>query len=132
MGHRVPSLPFLPLKLKSAVSEYSGVGMLDTGSMVNVIPFNVGLSLGGKWDTSVSIELAGNLAQAPSKSLLLVGIIPGFRPVTLSFAWSSLNDVPIILGHLNFFQLFDVSFSSQRQSFTLTRTGLEYDLPFSP
>lgn len=39
-------MPYLPLILNYNNREVKTYGMLDTGSMVNVLPFSVGLSLG--------------------------------------------------------------------------------------
>ena len=58
-------MPYLPLILSYNNREIKTFGMLDTGSMVNVLPFSVGLSLGAIWETqNVAVELGGNLAIA--------------------------------------------------------------------
>ncbi|MCS6839182.1 MAG: hypothetical protein NZ701_00225, partial [Roseiflexus sp.] len=78
---------------------------------VNVLPYPVGLQLGLIWERqTTSIQLTGNLAQAPARAVVLSATITPFPSVRLAFAWTQLDAVPIILGQVNFFLEFDVCF----------------------
>ena len=86
-------------------------GLLDTGASVNVLPYSVGRDLGAIWEEqNFSVQLAGNLATVEAKGLVVSAQIGDFQPVTLVFAWSQTDDVPILLGRINFFLEFDVCF----------------------
>lgn len=54
--------------------------------------------------------LAGNLASVKARGLLVSAQIGDFDPVRLVFAWSLSDDVPLLLGRMNFFLEFDVCF----------------------
>jgi hypothetical protein len=75
---------------------------------VNVLPYEIGISLGERWDGSrPNIRLAGNLGNFPAIPLAATARIGPVRPV---FAWVK-TDAPLILGQTNFFMEFDVCFS---------------------
>ncbi|MFN0076036.1 MAG: hypothetical protein ACKVY0_06145 [Prosthecobacter sp.] len=103
--------------------------MIDSGSMVSVLPYQVGLKLGGKWGAGKPLKLTGNLARLPAFPLLLKASIEGFDPVALAFAWTLFEDAPLLLGQMNFFSLFDVSFSGSRQTLRLKRSTVATLLP---
>ncbi len=103
--------PYLPFSLLSEDGSISTSGLLDTGASVNVLPYEIGLQLGLNWNEhNTSVLLAGNLANFPAKGVFLSAIVDRFAPVTLVFAWTQAQDVPLILGRINFFQEFDVCF----------------------
>jgi hypothetical protein len=47
------------------------------------------------------------------------GSVASFAPVLLAFAWTQLNDVPVILGHMNFFSEFNVCFYGHDLAFEI-------------
>ncbi|MEH2173549.1 retroviral-like aspartic protease [Nostoc sp.] len=105
------ALPKLPLILTYRNSSVDVSGLLDTGASVNVLPYSIGVQLGAIWEEqTISVMLAGNLAPVEAKGLLLSAQIGSFEPVRLVFAWSLSNDVPLLLGRMNFFLEFDVCF----------------------
>lgn len=105
------SMPYLPLTLSYHNCSVEVIGLLDTGASVNVLPFDIGLQLGAVWEEQTTIiPLSGNLASSEARGLLVSAIIDDFAPVLLAFAWTESRDVPLILGHMNFFNEFDVCF----------------------
>lgn len=112
------SLPFVPMLLQFDSAWLQITGLVDSGASVNVIPYSLGLKLGAVWENQgQEIALGGNLASAPAKGILLNAVIGSFDPVRLVFAWSRLDNVPTILGQMNFFQTFNVSFTGAEQTF---------------
>lgn len=112
------TLPFLPLVLQHGTRVLTVYGLLDSGASVNVLPYSVGLQLGAEWNAQgQSLTLGGNLAAAPAKGLVLSATVATFAPVRLVFAWSRLDTTPVILGQMNFFQLFAVRFIGAEQQF---------------
>ncbi|NJL41637.1 MAG: retroviral-like aspartic protease [Leptolyngbyaceae cyanobacterium SM1_4_3] len=105
------ALPQLPLSLTYRGATLEGSALLDTGANVSVLPYSIGVELGAVWEEqTTSVTLAGNLAAVEARGLLVSAQIGNFAPVRLVFAWSSSDDVPFLLGRMNFFLEFDVCF----------------------
>lgn len=118
------SLPWLPLVLRRGEQVVRAVGLVDSGATVNVLPFGLGLELGAVWDDQkATIQLAGNLGRVPAQPFLPMAEIGDFPPVRLAFAWSQSDDVPLILGQMNFFMEFDLCFYRSRLEFEITPTS---------
>jgi hypothetical protein len=115
---RSSTLPYLPLSLTSASGSIEVMALLDTGASVNVLPYEIGLQLGAVWEAqTVPIQLSGNLDRNEARGLVLSGTVAQFSPVLLAFAWTQSRDVPVILGHMNFFSEFNVCFYRHELSF---------------
>ncbi len=113
-------LPYLPITLAYQNSIIAAEALLDTGSTVNVLPYNIGAELGAVWENQTSaLQLAGNLASVESRALLLTATIEGLPPTRLAFAWARISTVPLILGHTNFFMEFDVCFHRRDLTFEI-------------
>jgi hypothetical protein len=111
-------VPYLPLTLTYQNRSVEVMGLLDTGASVNVLPYNVGVELGAIWEPQrFSVTLAGNLASAETKGLLVLAKVGDFEPVQLAFAWTRVNNLPILLGRTNFFTEFDVCFYGSQLAF---------------
>lgn len=55
------TLPYLPIVLTYQNCSISLSGLLDTGSSVNVLPYEIGLRLGAVWERqTLSVPLGGN------------------------------------------------------------------------
>ncbi|MBW4475185.1 MAG: hypothetical protein KME45_33125 [Stenomitos rutilans HA7619-LM2] len=94
---------YIPIKLTRQSPSLQLVGLLDTGSSVNVLPYEVGLALGLTWEAqNLIIPLGGNLVSAEAKAIILSAQIANFEPVDLAFAWTSDRSAPLILGQTNF------------------------------
>lgn len=110
--------PFLPLTLAYGEQSLLANGLLDTGATVNVLPYQLGLELGVVWDKlATSLQLTGNLAQFEARVVVLEAKVSDFEPVRLVFAWTQADNVPLILGQVNFFMEFDVCFYRSQLSF---------------
>lgn len=96
-------------------------GLIDSGATVNVLPFPLGLRLGAVWESQTTcVTLAGNLAAQEARAILLEARIADFAPVPLVFAWTRMENVPLLLGQVNFFDVFDVCFYRSRREFEIT------------
>lgn len=116
-------MPVLPLELSLADgAAVRAQGLLDTGATVNVLPFSLGLRLGAVWENQRTVvTLTGNLAAHEARALMLEARIAEFAPVKLVFAWTRSEQVPLLLGQVNFFQEFDVCFHAARREFEVIR-----------
>ncbi|WP_103666554.1 hypothetical protein [Pseudanabaena sp. BC1403] len=113
-------VPYLTLTLSSQDASISTSGLLDTGASVNVLPYEIGVQLGLNWnDHNTSVTLAGNLAKFAAKGIILSATIDQFAPATLVFAWTKAENIPLLLGRINFFQEFDVCFYGSQLVFEL-------------
>jgi hypothetical protein len=114
------TLPYLPIILTYQSNSIRVSGLLDTGSSVNVLPYEMGLSLGAVWERqTLSIPLGGNLARFEARALVLTANIDEFSSVDLAFAWTQDRNAPLILGHMNFFLEFDVCFYRSELAFEI-------------
>lgn len=76
------ALPYAPITLQLGDRKVQVSGLIDSGSTLNVLPFDVGLRLGAVWDEqSVPVRLGGNMAESEARGLVLIGQIEGFPPV---------------------------------------------------
>ncbi|MBE9009608.1 hypothetical protein IQ250_05250 [Pseudanabaenaceae cyanobacterium LEGE 13415] len=116
------ALPKIPITLSYAGFPVVTDALLDTGSTVNLLPYNIGLQLGAIWkDHTVRLPLAGNLARVEARGLFVLIQIGTLEPVRLAFAWAQVSEVPLILGQTNFFREFDVCFQRSRRTIKITR-----------
>ena len=98
----------------------SAIGLLDTGATVNVLPYTIGKQLGAVWEEqATTVHLTGNLAALEARVLLASARVGSFDPVKLAFAWTQSEEVPLILGQVNFFMEFDVCFFRSRSEFEI-------------
>lgn len=117
-------LPYLPLRLSYQNTSLDLEALLDTGSTVNVLPYELGLQLGAIWEQqTAALQLAGNLSNVEARGILLTAILGEFPPVRLAFAWARSSNIPVILGHVNFFLEFDVCFYRADACFEVRRKG---------
>lgn len=116
------ALPKIPITLSHSGSSIDANALLDTGSTVNLLPYEIGLQLGAIWEEqTVRLPLAGNLAKIESRGLFVSVQIGDLEPVRLAFAWAQTSDVPLILGQTNFFREFDVCFQRSRCTIEIIR-----------
>lgn len=114
--------PYLPLALLHNGRRIETHGLLDTGAAVNVLPYRLGADLGAQWDKQrATLQLTGNLANFEARLLLLDLVVGGFSPVRMAFAWTEAENVPLILGQVNFFLEFDACFYRSELAFELSQ-----------
>lgn len=115
------TFPYLPLNLTYQNRSVSALGLLDTGSSVNVLPYEVGLRLGAVWERQMlSVPLGGNLARFEARALVVTANVDRFPGVELAFAWTKDRNAPLILGQMNFFLEFDVCFYRAESAFEIS------------
>jgi hypothetical protein len=113
-------MPYLPLILSLGNRSIEVMALLDTGANVNVLPYEIGIQLGAIWENqTVSIPLSGNLARSEAKGLVVSAAIAQFSPILLAFAWAESMDIPVILGHMNFFAEFNACFYRHALAFEI-------------
>jgi hypothetical protein len=115
--------PLLRLALSYSGLAVEASGLLGTGADVNVLPYPLGAELRMVWDEqSPLVPPSGNLSQYEARGVVLSATVGSFAPVRLAFAWTRAENVPLILGHMNFFVAFDVCFFRSRGRFEIQPT----------
>ncbi|MBM3836582.1 MAG: retroviral-like aspartic protease [Verrucomicrobia bacterium] len=114
-------MPVVPLQLRFKDNEPMQVhGLLDSGATVNVLPYGLGVRLGAVWEAQTTrVTLAGNLAAQEARALLVEAQVSNFPLVSLVFACTRSENVPLLLGQVNFFEEFDVCFHRSRRQFEI-------------
>lgn len=114
-------MPLLPLGLRFKVGDsVRAHGLIDSGATVNVLPFGLGIRLGAVWEAQTTeVKLTGNLANLEARALIAEATIGEFAPVRLVFAWTRSDSVPLLLGQVNFFEEFNVSFRRAERVFDI-------------
>ncbi len=109
--------PMLPLLL-AGTRSVAVSALVDTGAALNVLPYAVGVDLGFAWEQQpTAVRLTGNLAAVEARVVLAVATVARFPPVRLAFAWARSDDLPVLLGQVNFLVAFDVCFYRSRTTF---------------
>ncbi len=112
------SLPRIPFSIQSGGQIIETVGLVDSGAMLNVLPFEIGQQLGFVWEEAkASIGLAGAFSGMRAIPVITVVSIADFQPVRLAFAWTSNSKTPLILGQTNFFHEFEICFFRKEMAF---------------
>jgi len=105
------ALPYIPLTLQRAENSVTVSALVDSGAALNVLPYTIGLQRGAVWEQqTIPVRLTGNLAKLEARAILVTGRLDQFPPTRLAFAWTLNNEVPVILGQVNFFMEYDVAF----------------------
>ena len=117
--------PRLPMELSLGNHTVAVEGLVDTGSSINVLPYDYGLALGMRWEEyRIPLTLTGVLADYEARAAFVWASnarLTGRDPVRLSIAWTTANDVPVILGQTNFMMEFNVCFYLSQNYFEVWR-----------
>lgn len=104
-------MPLLPCVLENGKKKISTLGLVDSGAMMNVLPHQLGLDLGGVWnDAEAELSLGSMYVDIPAMPFVARIRIGKLSPVRLVFAWAASNEVRLVLGQANFFMEFDIHF----------------------
>lgn len=115
------SMPRLSLVLRANGREIEAIALVDSGAMVSVMPFQLGQELGMMWNPrEAKIELGGIASDSGAIPILVPAQFGDYEPVDLLFAWTKRNDVPLILGQVDFFRYFRVCFEGYNYEFEIT------------
>jgi hypothetical protein len=114
-------MPMLPLQLRFNNGDLvEAQGLLDSGATVNVMPYNLGIRLGAVWENQTTrVKLSGNLGGHDARALIASAKVAEFSIVPLVFAWTRVNEVPLLLGQVNFFDEFTVVFRRAKRIFEI-------------
>ncbi len=117
-------MPDLPIVLRRQSRCLSCIGLIDSGAMISLLPYSLGLQLGRDWKyQKVPIALHGSLSQTGAFGIVVEAVAGRLPSVRLAFAWAESDQVPLLLGQFNFFEVFDVCFFRARKVFEVRQPG---------
>ncbi len=117
-------MPDMPIVLRHQSHSLSAVALVDSGASISVLPYSLGVQLGLDWNTQKAhITLAGTLAHVDARGIVVEAAVGQLLPVRLALAWADSDQVPFLLGQVNFFQAFDVYFFRTRGFFEIRQSG---------
>lgn len=113
--------PFIPVSLAVFGNEIQELALIDSGADVCVLPHHAGVELGAMWQDQYEVSgLQGLTENLESRSItvrLTVGTLPS---IMVPFAWTTRDDLPVILGQSGFFSFFDICFFRSRAEVSLS------------
>lgn len=115
-------IPFVN-RLGHSTKNMALPAVVDSGAALNVLPHDMGLSLGLDWEEQTyPLDMGGMLASTQAFAVLLEAEIEAFPPFQLGFAWINKpsTEIRVLLGQVNFFQEFDVHFYGHQKLFEIT------------
>ncbi len=115
-------MPLVELQLSHASYSVATSALVDSGAALNILPFDLGLQWGLDWKgQTFPLNLGGTLTGTQAYAVLLRVELAPFPPTDLAFAWVSrpTHEVRLLLGQVNFFQVFDVHFYGSQQIFEI-------------
>lgn len=105
--------------LTSRQRSISRTALVDSGSTINVLPYEDGLDLGLCWEEQrVPLREEGFLHGDRVYGVLLTVQLGDYAPITQAFAWTqkSRNEVRLILEQTNFFEQFEITFRGREKT----------------
>jgi len=120
--HLRGGLPLVEITLCYGDNKITVPALVDSGSSISVLPYDVRLKLGMIWkEQTVPVEIGGVLKDTPAFGVLIRGEISPFPPAALVFAWVSRtsDEIRTILGQMNFFQQYRIIFEGYNDIFEI-------------
>jgi len=118
-------MPDLPILLRHQSNSLSGMGLVDSGASISVLPYSLGVQLGLDWNAQkAQVILGGTLAHVSARGIVVEATVGQLSPVRLALAWAQSDQVPFLLGQFNFFQEFDVCFFRARKVFEIRQPSV--------
>jgi hypothetical protein len=111
-------MPFLECSLSSESAHIHVSALVDSGATLNIMPYDIGEQLGLVWgEQRLPLHMGGTLGGTRAFAVSLQAQIGSFPPMDMIFAWVERSNIRMLLGHVNFFQLFRVTFDDKAGCF---------------
>lgn len=115
-------IPIINIRLSHNTTTITVPAVVDSGAALNILPYDIGLSLNLDWDKQTyPLDLGGILAGTQAYAILLQAKLGSFPPCRLAFAWirQPSTEVRVLLGQVNFFQEFAIHFYGYQNVFEI-------------
>lgn len=115
--------PLVPISFSHADYEITVSALVDSCATISILPYEMGRQLVGfVWqDQTIPLQLGGSLHGIPAVAVLVDGHISGLPETPLVMAWVAETTHPMrpILGQVNFFQQFKITFEGYTNAFDI-------------
>ncbi len=106
------TMPIIPMRLEHDLTVIDVEALIDSGSAVNVMPYQIGLDLGFDWAACpAGGALTGNLSVPETRLLVVQALIADLKKIQLGFVWVNSDRPRLLLGQNNFFKHYNICFS---------------------
>ncbi len=102
--------------------------LVDSGAAMNLLPFECGEQLGFVWNEQrLSLPMGGLLPDAKAFAVPVTLTPEPFGPIELAFAWTNVSQerLRVLLGQINFFQHFKITFTAYERQFAIAPRASE-------
>jgi hypothetical protein len=114
--------PLVTIALSHAGHEITVSALVDSGATISILPYEEGRQLGLVWkEQTIPLHLGGPLKGIPAVAVLVDGHISGLPETPLVMAWVAKTEhlIRTILGQVNFFQQFKITFEGYTNTFDI-------------
>lgn len=120
-------MPIVNVHLSNEGHSLITPALVDSGAAMNILPFEYGKQLGFVWEEQhLSLPMGGLLPNAKAFAVPVTLALDPFPPIELAFAWTDVSHtrLRLLLGQINFFQHFKVTFMAYEGLFEISyRSG---------
>jgi len=102
--------PIIPVKIIGPHRNVNIFMLLDSGADISLIPYSVGETIGLKLDMANRSEIYGIGEGSVPYILTNVNIEIGTIETSIRIGWTLIEEVPFIIGRLDFFHQFAIEF----------------------
>ena len=116
-------MPILNVCLAHKEHSLVAHALVDSGAAINLLPFEYGEQLDFVWEEQrLPLPMGGLLPDAKAFAVPITFTLEPFPPVELAFAWTNVSQarLRVLLGQVNFFQYFKVTFTAYEQHFKIS------------
>ena len=116
-------MPVVTVRLTHERSSYNTHALVDSGAAMNLLPCECGEKLGFVWNEQrLALPMGGLLPDAQAFAVPVTVTLDPFDPIELAFAWTNVPQerLRVLLGQINFFHHFKVTFAAYEQYFEIT------------
>ena len=116
-------MPVLDIRLSNGAHSLVTLALIDSGAAINLLPFEYGEELGFVWsEQRLELPMGGLLPDAKAFAVPLTLSLDPFPAIELAFAWTNVprERLRVLLGQINFFQHFKVSFTAYEGHFEIS------------
>ncbi len=115
-------MPVVTVHLAHETCSLVTTALVDSGAAMNLLPFEYGEQLGFMWNEQrLALPMGGLLPHAKAFAVPVTLTLDPFPSVELAFAWTDVSQarLRVLLGQINFFQSFKVTFTAYEQHFEI-------------
>ncbi|MCP4348280.1 MAG: hypothetical protein GY795_22560 [Desulfobacterales bacterium] len=116
-------MPVVNVDLAHEEFSLTTPALVDSGAAMNILPFECGEQLGFVWEEQrLYLPMGGLLPDAKAFAVPVTLTLEPFPPIELAFAWvdAPQTKIRVLLGQINFFQYFKVTFTAYEQHFEIS------------